>query len=76
MTEELTLYVDYIGNTQYGIFINDPLKEDPDFVCQSVSVSLQLITKRFGIDTHVEISHCAEIIFKIENDVDMDHDLS
>jgi len=76
MTEELTIYVDYIGNQMYGVFVNDPLKDEPDFIQNSVTLSLKLITRRFGIDTHVEVSHCAEIIFKIENDVDMDSDLT
>jgi hypothetical protein len=76
MLEEVTVYVDYLSNTKYGVFIDDPLKEKPDHVLPTVSASLTFISKNYGIETHVELSHCAEIIFKIENQLDMNMDLS
>jgi hypothetical protein len=76
MTEEITIYVDYIGNKKYGVFIDDPCKEKPDFVVNSVSASFTFISNNYGIDANVEISHCAEIIFKLENDLNMEDPLS
>ena len=76
MIDSPVMYVDYIGNKKYGIFIEDPLKDHPDHVMTSVTASLEYITKRYGIDTKVEVSHCAEIIFKVEVGMDIDGDLS
>jgi len=76
MVEEITVYVDYVSDKNYGVFVEDPLKEHPDHSLPTVSASLQFISKHYGITTNVEISHCAEIIFKIENDLDIDTDLS
>lgn len=76
MTEELTVYVDYIGRSRYGIFIGDPCKNKPDHVLNTVSASLNYIAENYGLDTNVEISHCAEIIFKIEAKMDMNDPLS
>lgn len=76
MTEELTVYVDYIGKSYYGIFINDPCKTRPDHILTTVSASLAYISEHYGIDTHVEISHCVEIIFKLERNLDMGESLS
>ena len=76
MLKEITVYVDYIGDKNYGVFVDDPLKEEPDHVLSTVSASMQFISKCYGITTHVEISHCAEIIFKLENELDMNTDLS
>jgi hypothetical protein len=76
MTENIILYVDYIGSSKYGIFIDDPLKDRPDHICISISASLGYISKKYGIDASVEISHCAEIIFKVENGLDMDENIS
>jgi len=76
MDENITIYVDYIGNRLYGVFLNEPIKDSPDFELGSVSASLKFISEKYGIDTHVEISHCAEIIFKIENSLDINTDLT
>lgn len=76
MLEQVTVYVDFIKSEKYGVFLENPLKENPDHVLPTVSASLTFVSKHYGIDTNVEISHCAEIIFKIENNLDMDMDLS
>jgi hypothetical protein len=76
MIEEIVIYVDYIGASKYGVFVDDPVKEKPDAVHKTVDASLSYIADKFGIDTHVEISHCAEIIFKLERNLDMDENLS
>lgn len=76
MTEDITIYVDYIGHKKYGVFLEDPTKDKPDFIVNSVSASLNFIGNNFGIDANVEISHCAEIIFKIENNIDFGESLS
>lgn len=76
MTEEMTLFVDYIGNSKYGIFVDNPTREKPDFVMNSVGASLEYIINNYGIETHVEVSHCAEIIFKLENNIDLNERLS
>lgn len=76
MFEQITVFVDYVGNSKYGIFIEDPLKENPDHIMHSASASLSFISKKYGDDTHVEISHCAEVIFKVENGIDINKGLS
>ena len=76
MTEELVLFVDYIGNSKYGIFVDNPTNEKPDFILNSVAASLEYIINNYGIDSRVEISHCAEIIFKLENNINLTERLS
>jgi len=75
MTEELVIFVDYVGRSYYGIFIGE-IKEKPDVLKTSVDSAVHWIIDNYGIESHVEFSHGAEIIFKIENGIPIDKDLS
>lgn len=75
MTDELVIFVDYVGKSYYGVFIGD-IKENPDIVATSVDAAVNWIIDNYGIESHVEFSHSAELIFKIENGIPIDKDLS
>jgi hypothetical protein len=76
MTEELVIYVDYVGESKYGVFVGEINDDMPDVKTNSVDSAVNWIIENYGIDAHVEFSHGADLIFKIDNGIPFDRDLS
>ena len=76
MISETKFFIDYIGKSRYGIFLDDPSNPTPSFKKASVEECMSWIARKYGKDSHVELSTCADLIFRISNGIDLDLDLS
>jgi len=83
MTDELVIYLDYVGKKYYdkketacyGIFIGD-IKDNPDIIYPSLEEAVNWIINNYGIESSVEFSEGAALIFKIVNGIPFDKDIS